>query len=280
MKKIIRIFPYRNNHTPNDELVFAGIKKKGLTADPIFPSMMPDADEAHVSVTFTWDIKEGQRLKRAWEQFLPTKIGGPAFDDPGGEFEPGMYLKKGITITTRGCPKKCWYCYVPKREGDLRTLKINPGHIVQDNNLLASSMKHQLAVYKILREQRRRASFTGGLEAVCLQEWMADEIRTIPIDQIFFAYDRLGQEAELMDAILKLGFLNRDQLRCYVLVGHQNDSPRAALLRLKLAWDMGYLPFAMYYRDEKNEPPTDEWKDLIREWTRPAITKTVATTED
>ncbi len=264
---MIRVFPSRNSCTPDDELVFIG--------DPPFPELIPEAKEVHVSVTFTWDIPEGKRLKRAWEQYLPTKIGGPAFDNPGGEFISGQYLKKGITITTRGCPGKCWFCYVPKREGKLRTLDIKPGYIIQDNNLLAAPKKHQQAVYKMLKEQNRKVSFMGGLDAAYMQDWIVEELKTIPIAQVFFAFDDWKNVPCLYKCRTMLRTLRRDQLRCYVLVGQRNDTPRKAIVRLRLAWDMGYLPFAMYYREENNRPPEGEWKKLVREWTRPAITKRI-----
>lgn len=46
MKKIIRVFPTRTNATPNDEL--ARIRET--------PSLFDEADEVHISVTFTWDF--------------------------------------------------------------------------------------------------------------------------------------------------------------------------------------------------------------------------------
>lgn len=270
-EKIIRIFPFRNNCTPSGDLIFAGDKRKGLTADPPFPALIPDAKLAHVSVTFTWDIPEGERLHKAWQQYLPTRIGGPAFDDVGGEFQPGRYLKNGITITTRGCPRSCWFCYVPFREGKLRCLKIRPGHILQDNNIFAAPKKHQRAVYKMLRDQRRRVTFAGGLDARLLRDWIVDEIQDIPIDQIFFAYDEPEQIDALRKARVMFKHLNQRQMRCYVLVGFRHDDPELALLRLEMAWEMGYMPFAMYFRGADNAPPNGEWSSLVREWSRPAI---------
>lgn len=45
-KRIIRVFPTKTNATPTDELV--RIRET--------PSFFDEADEVHVSVTFTWDI--------------------------------------------------------------------------------------------------------------------------------------------------------------------------------------------------------------------------------
>lgn len=113
--KIIRVFPTKTNATPDDELV--RIRE--------VPSLFDEADEVHISVAFTWDIPWAEWAARQWERVAPVKIGGPAYNEPGGEFVPGMYMKKGYVITSRGCPNRCWFCAVPKREGgQLRELPV------------------------------------------------------------------------------------------------------------------------------------------------------------
>ena len=116
--KIIRVFPTKTNATPDDELV--RIRE--------VPSLFDEADEVHISVAFTWDIPWAEWAARQWERVAPVKIGGPAYNEPGGEFVPGMYMKKGYVITSRGCPNRCWFCAVPKREGgQLRELPVRDG---------------------------------------------------------------------------------------------------------------------------------------------------------
>jgi hypothetical protein len=79
-------------------------------------------------VTFTWHKSEAERIAESWATYYKTvKVGGPAYEDPGTDFVPGMYLKTGCTITSRGCPKKCGWCAVPTREGAVRELPIKPG---------------------------------------------------------------------------------------------------------------------------------------------------------
>lgn len=157
--RIIRVFPTRTHATPEDE--FVRIRE--------VPSLFDEADEVHISVTFTWDKPWAEWAARQWERVAPVKIGGPAYNEPGGEFVPGMYLKKGYVITSRGCPNRCWFCAVPKREGDrLRELPVRDGWIVQDDNLLACSRSHIDEVFSMLARQPYRPQFTGGLEAALL----------------------------------------------------------------------------------------------------------------
>lgn len=98
---IIRVFPRRTQMTPVDRYAFVG--------DP--PMIRPDADEVHVSVAFTWDIEKAERLVKAWGQYYPVvKLGGPAIAHSYDEFTPGLYVREGITFTSRGCNNGCSWC--------------------------------------------------------------------------------------------------------------------------------------------------------------------------
>ena len=153
--KIARVFPRRTKATPDDPLAFTGPPPKGG---------LPDMEEVHVSVAFTYDMEKACQLAEQWMKLgVPVHMGGPAFNMPGGDFVPGMYLKKGYVITSRGCPNRCWFCSVPRREGGrLRELPITEGNIVLDDNLLACSRKHIEAVFDMLGRQKERPIFTGG----------------------------------------------------------------------------------------------------------------------
>ncbi len=97
---IARVFPRKTKATPVDDYAFIG--EPGL--------FIPDnITEVHVSVAFTWDITEAERIAKAWERIAPVKIGGPAYGDKGGDFIPGMYLKKGYVITSRDSVNVCDY---------------------------------------------------------------------------------------------------------------------------------------------------------------------------
>ena len=94
MKTVARVFPRKTNASPDDYLAFFDV-----------PDDEINVDEVHVSVTFTYDIPKAEILAEAWEKIAPVTIGGPAYLDFAGDFTPGMYLKKGYVITSRGCRK-------------------------------------------------------------------------------------------------------------------------------------------------------------------------------
>lgn len=84
--KIARVFPRKTAATPDDPLAFFGL-----------PPMLalPEIDEVHVSVTFTYDKPKAEALAYQWEIVgVPVKVGGPAYNDPAGEFTPGLYLSR------------------------------------------------------------------------------------------------------------------------------------------------------------------------------------------
>ena len=262
MKKILRIFPRRTALTPTDPMSFVGE-----------PSMFrPDADEVHISCTFTWDIPKAERLQKAWAQYYPiVKIGGPAFDDPGNDFTPGMYLKQGVTMTSRGCNNNCSFCLVPKREGKIRLLPILEGRILQDNNILQCPDTHIDNVFDMLSHQYQ-VELTGGLEAARITEPIANQIRSLRLKQLFLACDTDAGIKPLRNAI-KLLQIPRDKVRCYVLIGADYSKD---IDRLMQVWEAGALPFAQLYQPpDKFIEYSKQWRDLARNWSRPAIMKSI-----
>ena len=265
--KIARVFPRRTTATPDDDLVFFG-------PPPLL--LLPEIDEVHVSVTFTYDKPKAEELAEDWEWAgLPVKLGGPAYDDPaGGEFIPGRYLSQGYTITSRGCNNRCWFCVAPRREGRLRELEIKDGWIVADNNLLQCSEGHIRAVFDMLKRQPKRPRFTGGLEARQLQPWHCDLLREANPETMYFAYDAPDDYEPLVEAgkmLMAAGIdPRRHTMACYNLIGYRGDTFDAAQQRMEQTIRAGFMPYAMLYRDAEGKTDAD-WRRFQREWCRPAI---------
>jgi hypothetical protein len=265
--RIIRVFPRRTNATPDDDLVRVGVG----------PGLFDEADEVHVSVTFTWDLPLAEKLAREWEIIAPVKIGGPATGERGEEFTPGMYVKKGYVLTSRGCPNNCWFCSVPKREGDIRELVITEGCNVLDDNLLACSDSHIRRVFAMLRDAKRNGAieFTGGMEAKRLQLWQTEILYWLKPKQIFFAYDTPDDLEPLQRAgqmFMNLGYnpSTSHMLRAYVLCGYPKDTLEAAQTRMEETMLAGFMPMAMLYRDNSGHRK-QEWMKWQRLWARPSI---------
>lgn len=260
---MIRVFPRRTKWTPSDDLVFIG--------DP--PLFRPPDQPVSISVTFTWDIPEAERLYRAWsEYYQDVQIGGPALDDRGDEFRPGLFVKHGVTITSRGCTKDCKWCFVPKREGWIRELPIKAGSDVADNNLLACSRTHIERVFDMLRRQKDAIKFSGGLDAEILQPWHVDLLKTIRLKYAWFACDYPGAMVHVERVADLMADFSVEKKRCYVLIGHNGESLAQAEKRLEAVFRIGFLPMAMLYRGEEysKKQHGKEWIELRRKWSRPA----------
>ena len=260
--KIARVFPTRTSMTPTDPDAYVGL-----------PDLFtPQYDEVHISVTFTWDIPKVKELENGWRKYGVVRCGGPALNSYAGVFR-GDYTRRSVSITSRGCPNNCSFCFVPKREGKIRTLPIVEGNIIQDNNLTACPKNHIDKVFRMLSKQKG-VVFQGGVESARVDDYFVDKLRGISLKEVWLAYDHDNADKPLITAVNRLSkYFKRDKIRCYVLIGYGNDTIEKAEIRLRKAWEIGTLPFAMLYRDKKNTPQTKEWKRFQRLWTRPAIIK-------
>lgn len=257
--KIARVFPTKTSMSPTDRDAYFG--------EPEL--FMPEYDEIHISVAFTWDIERAKWLAKQWEFVAPVKIGGPAMNGEGDEFVPGQYLRHGITITSRGCPNNCPWCFIKK---PLQELSIYPGNNIIDNNLLACSARHLDKVFRMLGDQRE-IKITGGLEAARITDKITEQLRSLRIRRIYTAYDHPSRFLETAKAIgiLRRHF-SRDSVSCYVLIGFGNDSIDEAEGRLRLILETGAMPYAMLYRNKQGEFPQPEkkWRKFQKCWVRPA----------
>lgn len=289
MSRIIRVFPRRTNATPDDAL--------SAIARP--PGLLDEADEIHVSVAFSYDMPYAERLAEQWRHVAPVSLGGPAYEKDKAysmSFEAGRYIKGGYTFTSRGCPRRCWFCGVWKRLNVAMPIPSFPdGWNILDDNLLACPRPHVEAVFDMLRRQKKsdwpewdgRIEFTGGLEALSLEDYQVGLLADLrPRPNMFFAYDP-GDTFETLESaarrMLAAGFTREShRLRCYVIIGGPNksapggqDTFDTAEARLRQMMGIGFTPFAMLWKpslpSEEKYAPGPEWEKFQRRWARPAI---------
>jgi hypothetical protein len=261
---MIRVFPHRNHWTPSDELAFVGF--------PPFQRPGTEDTPVRVSVTFRWHIQLAEQIAESWKMYYrDVQIGGPAYGDPGGEFTPGRFLKTGCTITSRGCPKKCGWCIVPQIwKGKQIELPIKPGWIVQDDNLLACSDVHIRAVFQMLREQKRRCFFNGGLDKHFLKPWHREMFDSISIGELWFACDQRSDIPALEKIAPILAGIPMRKLRCYTMIGYDSESIADAEKRVQAVFDLGFMPFCQLYQPDETKVYPLEWRQVRRKWSRPA----------
>lgn len=265
-KRIVRVFCRRTSYTPDDDMAFVG-PPPGL--------FVLEHDEIHISCVFTWDKPLAEELAYQWEGITnkPVKLGGPAYESPAEEFIPGMYVKKGITFTSRGCNNACPWCMVHRVEGPLRELPVTPGHIINDNNFLQCSRAHKNKVFDMLRTQKM-ISFRGGLESDLIDDHFVDAVRGLRIDELWLACDTDAALPAFKRACAKLasaGF-SREKIRCYSLIGHDMEAEEE---RNREIFRAGAMPFSQLERDftEEKTAYSRDWRKFEQMWQRPAMMK-------
>lgn len=228
---------------------------------------MPKYEEVHISVTFTWDKNRGEYLKKQWEVVCSNiKIGGPAYGESRDKFVSGMYLKKGIVITSRGCNNNCKWCLVGH---PIKEINISEGNIIQDNNILQCSKSHLRRVFDMLKKQKA-IEFKGGLQIDLITTDIIDEFRSLRIKNLWTACDTKNS-TNLLKAVGKnlLKYFKKYKLRCYVLIG---DDMKENENRLKEVYISGFMPFAQLFQPaDRLIEYSEKWKQFARQWSRPAI---------
>jgi hypothetical protein len=274
-RRLARVFPRITKATPKDALAFFGPPPR------LFPFKI---DEVHVDCTFTADKPHAEWLAEQWRVLgLPVLVDGVAYGNPGREFVAGRYIKPGYVFTSRGCPRRCWFCSVWKRDPEPRLLPVQDGWNILDDNLLACPEAHVRAVFQMLSRQGRQIEFTGGLEALSLQDYQVGLLANLkPRPNCFFAYDP-GDAFETLESaarrMIAAGFTAcSHRLRVYVLIGFPKDTFAEAEKRLSSMVKIGFTPHAMLWQPEtpsaQRWAPSPVWGRFQRQWARPAIIHT------
>jgi hypothetical protein len=238
---------------------------------PPFREFLPEHKEIHISCVFTWDIAYCKDLAYQWQAVTdkPVKIGGPAFGSLCDDFNPGMYVKKGVVFTSRGCNNSCGFCMVPKREGKLKELPVVSGNIIQDNNFLQTRMIHQFDTFQMLKTQKN-IEFRGGLQSSLISKFFCEQISKLRIKRLYLACDTKESIVSLRKAVRKLQFygFTREKIHCYVLIG---DDLAENEHRLREVYKAGATPFAQLYKTDTKKDYTSEWKRFATQWSSPAL---------
>lgn len=203
----------------------------------------------------------------------PVYAGGPAVDlvpnyipkaitDEPPPVLPLMFHNPLATFTTRGCVNNCKFCAVPKIEGELRELdNWCPAPVVCDNNLLAARRAHFDRVIDRLK-MFRYVDFNQGLEAGKFTPHVARRMAELQGVKVRFAFDHIGFEAKVHDAVKLAQEHGLKDIGCYVLIGFK-DTPEDARYRLELLRSWGVIPNPMRYQPlnatEKNTYVGKEW---------------------
>lgn len=197
MKQKILLINVDSTKIPN--LALKRIEKYHLNkGDEVFwdSAFMKDiADKIYVSCIFT---KNKEQVVKDWEGNPKAIIGGSGYDYTvklPKEIEE-TELKISYGFTTRGCIRKCGFCFVPKMEGNIRIVgdlyDVWDGKskecIFLDNNILAVP-EHFFKICAQARKEKVTIEFNQGLDIRLLTPKICEEIKKTHFKDIVFAFD-------------------------------------------------------------------------------------------
>lgn len=207
---------------------------------------------------------------------LPQEI-----DDCLPDYSIYPTVNYAIGFLTRGCPNKCTWCVVPKKEGNIKPYRtwqqiVRPDTMILtllDNNILACD--YGIDQIKQLGKTKYKVDFNQGLDARLVTPEIGKLLGKLHWQKyIRFACDTKSQMpfVEQAHKYCLEGGVAKSNFFCYVLVRDIED----AYQRVEFLRKLGIDPFAQPYRDfENNIEPTEEQRHFARWVNHKAVFKTV-----
>jgi hypothetical protein len=213
------------------------------------------ADKIYVSCVFT----KNKDKCREWEG--RAFIGGTGYDLSVKLPEEIENMKPRINFgfTTRGCIRKCEFCFVPAKEGLIRSVgdlyDIWDGKskevVLMDNNILAMP-SHFKFICSQLRKEKIKVDFNQGLDIRLLTDELAEELATIRhISDIRFAWDNIKDEQSIRRGVELLKKHKCKRGMFYVIVGF-NSTIEEDLYRFQTLKGLGQRAYCMRYENVTN----------------------------
>lgn len=170
-------------------------------------------------------------------------------------------------FTSRGCIRKCGWCIVPKKEGEMKDHApisefLDPRHkgvILLDNNFTASPRRYENLAF--LRDRKIAVNFCQGLDIRKVNDKFAKALAEVNYRDwkfkrrtLAFAFDRPRYEKAVRRGIEVLGShgIRSSNLLFFVLVGF-NTTIEEDLERIRILQELGVYPFVMRYNQGQGD---------------------------
>lgn len=191
---------------------------------------------------------------------------------PDYSIYPQIDSRTAYGFLTRGCPNRCRWCIVPKKEGRLKpymdvdeiAVDGRDNLILMDNNILASD--YGLSQIEKIVRRKLRVDFNQGLDARLVTDDVARLLARVKwIKRIRFGCDTPAQifHCELaIELIRSCGYRGEFFLYC-ILMDFAESYRRISHWRK----DKKVLPFAQPYRDIDNpHQRIPQWQKDMAHW--------------
>lgn len=190
-------------------------------------------------------------------------------------------FKTGYSLgfVTRGCPRQCAWCIVPRKEGGIRPhaplneFLRHESVVLMDNNILAC--EHGIWQIETLADIGVKVDFNQGLDARLVDNAVARLLSRLKfIQYLRLSCDTMSQVPVIQRAVTLLRWHNVNPAGIFVYCLIQDVSE--ALERIKALKGLYVMPFAQPYRDYDNSnEPTPEQRRFARWVNHKAIFKSV-----
>lgn len=182
-----------------------------------------------------------------------------------------------LGMTTRGCPRNCYFCFVPKKEGKFRRyqhpsefhLEGHKSAVLMDNNILADpDWFFEVTDWYI--ERNIKIDFNQGLDLRLMTPEIARQLKRCKrLKGWHFAFDSMSYREEVeagIEMLYDAGINLRSCANFYVYC-HNDSQVEDAKKRCDILRSHNCLPYVMINREtEKTQAMTD-----LKRWTRPQI---------
>jgi hypothetical protein len=255
-----------------------------------------DPDKVYISCIFKKNAGQAKGISTFYPD-AEIDIGGSGVDlkkelpidiemmKPDYDLYPSTYSQG---YTTRGCTRKCGFCIVPEKEGEIRTVQ-HPREfhdprfdtcMIMDNNLFAASDEWQHDVLSWFIDNKIKMLSPQGWDARLLTKERWNLLNKVKhAGTIHFAWDNIEYQNHVeraIDIIKRSGISKRDlrvNISFYVLCGFalSNGKPRQIpfspddLYRCQTLKDLGVRAFVMpYHKKDKQINALARWAN--RPW--------------
>lgn len=192
-------------------------------------------------------------------------------------------VNAGMGFTSRGCIRKCPFCFVPKKEGEFRQDQeikdiINPRSntiILHDNNITADP--YCIDKLHEIRDRNLIVDINQGCDIRLMTPEIAQAMSDVHhLRSLHYAWDLMGFEKQVLDGIKIMNqFIPASKHMCFCLVGF-NTSFEEDMYRVRKLMDFGVRPYIMRY----NERRDDIRLNHFARWVNSFIYKAVPDFED
>lgn len=206
---------------------------------------------------------------------------------PDYSIYPALPTDTAYGFLTRGCPNKCPWCVVPRKEGKIRpymdideiAIEGRKKVVLMDNNILAAGDYAVQQLEKII-ERGYRVDFNQALDARLVNDQYARLLAKVKFIgyRVRFGCDTPHQIQEVERAVeLMTGYGFKGQIFLYTMIGGKSDFVES-YNRVHYWWvrnheirskhvGYGIYPYAQPYRNPDNpHEPIPQWQKDMAQW--------------